>query len=139
MVLCWGWIDGIRKGFDDKSFLQRYTPRRAKSVWSQVNIENVARLVEDGRMTEHGLAQVAAAQADGRWARAYGRAADMPIPDDLQAAIDAVPEAKAALATLSAQNKFALAFRLHAIKTDAVRAKRVKAFAEMLARGETIH
>ena len=95
-VLCWGWIDAIRKGFDDKSFLQRYTPRGKKSTWSQINVGNVARLIEEGRMTEHGLKQVEAAKADGRWDRAYR--SGMKMPDDLQAAIDAEPKAKAMLA-----------------------------------------
>ena len=71
VVLCWGWIDGIRKSFDDLSFLQRYTPRRRKSVWSRINVDNVARLIEEGRMTEHGLKHVEAAKVDGRWDRAY--------------------------------------------------------------------
>jgi uncharacterized protein YdeI (YjbR/CyaY-like superfamily) len=70
-ALCWGWIDGIRKGFDGDSFLQRYTPRGKRSTWSQINVDNVARLIGEGRMTEHGLAQVEAAKADGRWSRAY--------------------------------------------------------------------
>src|SRR3954466_15509440 len=96
VALCWGWIDAVRKGFDDKSFLQRYTPRGKKSVWSQINVDNVARLVAEGRMTPHGLREVEAAKADGRWARAYGQ--DMKIPDDLQAAIDACPKAKAMVA-----------------------------------------
>ena len=139
VVLCWGWIDGIRKSLDDKSYLQRYTPRRARSMWSQVNVENVARLVAEGRMTEHGMAQVDAARADGRWGRAYGRAADMPLPDDLLAAVDAEPRAKAMLATLTAQNRFALAFHLHAMKTDPGRRKKIDSFVAMLKRGETIH
>jgi uncharacterized protein YdeI (YjbR/CyaY-like superfamily) len=84
VALCWGWIDGLRKGFDDKSFLQRYTPRTRKSVWSRINVDNVARLIKAGRMTEHGLKQVDTAKADGRWARAYN-SKDMKIPDDLQA------------------------------------------------------
>ena len=139
VALCWGWIDAIRKGLDATSYLQRYTPRGRKSIWSRINVENVARLIEAGRMTEHGLAQVEAARADGRWERAYGRARDMPIPDDLQAAIDAEPAARATLATLSAQNRFALAFRLHKLRTAAGRRKRIAAFVEMLKRGETIH
>ena len=110
VVLCFGWIDAVRKGLDDNSFLQRYTPRGRKSIWSLINIDNVARLVEEGRMTEHGLKQVEAAKADGRWDRAYASGKDMRIPDDLQAAIDAEPEAKAMLAKLSAQNRFALCF-----------------------------
>ena len=123
-MLCWGWIDAIRKGFDDKSFLQRYTPRGKKSIWSQINVDNVARLIEEGRMTEHGLKQVEAAKADGRWERAYGSGKDMKIPDDLQAAIDAEPKARAMLAKLSAQNRFALAFRIHNMKTEAGRRRR---------------
>jgi uncharacterized protein YdeI (YjbR/CyaY-like superfamily) len=139
VVLCWGWIDAIRKGLDDTSFLQRYTPRGRKSVWSQINVDNVARLVTEGRMTEHGLAHVAAAKADGRWDRAYGSGKDMKIPDDLQAAIDAEPEAKAMLAKLTAQNRFALAFRTHNMKTEAGRQKKIAAFVEMLKRGETVY
>lgn len=139
VVLCWGWIDGIRKGLDEQSFLQRYTPRRARSIWSKVNIANVERLTQAGRMTPHGLREVEAAKADGRWADAYGSGKDMPIPADLQAAIDAVPEARRMLAGLSAQNRFALAFRVHNLKTPAGRARRIAAFVDMLARGETLH
>jgi uncharacterized protein YdeI (YjbR/CyaY-like superfamily) len=139
VVLCWGWIDAIRKGFDDKSFLQRYTPRRRKSIWSRINIDNVARLIVEGRMTEHGRKQVEAAKADGRWDRAYGSGRKMEIPADLQAAIDAEPSAKAMLAKLSAQNRFALAFRTHNMKTAAGRSKKIATFVDMLKRGETIH
>ncbi len=138
-ALCWGWIDAVRKRFDEQSYLQRYTPRGRKSVWSKINVDNVARLVEEGRMTEHGLRHVEAARADGRWDRAYGGSKDMTIPDDLQAAIDAEPAAKATLATLSAQNRFAMAFRVHNMKTEAGRRKRIAAFVEMLKRGETIY
>ena len=138
-ALCWGWIDGVRKSFDGDSFLQRYTPRGKKSIWSKINVDNVARLIKEGRMTEHGLREVEAAKADGRWERAYASGKDMKIPDDLQAAIDAEPEAKAMLAKLSAQNRFALAFRLHNIKTDAGRKRNIEACVEMLKRGETIH
>ena len=139
VVLCWGWIDGLRKGFDDKSFLQRYSPRSKKGTWSQINVDNVARLIKDGRMTEHGLKHVDAAKADGRWDRAYKSGKDMKIPDDLQSAIDAEPKAKAMLATLSAQNRFALAFRTHNMKTEAGRKKKIEAFVAMLKRGETIY
>lgn len=139
VVLCWGWIDGVRKGFDERSFLQRYTPRGKKSIWSQINVDNVARLIADGRMTEHGLHEVEAAKADGRWARAYGSGQDMKIPDDLQVAIDASPQAKAMLAALSAQNRFALAFRVHNLKTEAGRKKKIADFVAMLERGETIY
>jgi uncharacterized protein YdeI (YjbR/CyaY-like superfamily) len=139
VVLCWGWIDAIRKGFDDKSFLQRYTPRSGKSIWSQINVDNVARLIKEGRMTAHGLRQVEQAKADGRWERAYKSSKDMQLPADLQAAIDAEPKARKMLATLSAQNRYALAFRLHNMKTDAGRKKRIETFVGMLKRGETIH
>jgi uncharacterized protein YdeI (YjbR/CyaY-like superfamily) len=138
VVLCWGWIDGLRKGFDGKSYLQRYTPRGRKSVWSQINVDNVARLIEEGRMTGHGLVQVDAAKADGRWGRAY-RSKDTKIPDDLQAAIDTEPKARAMLAKLSAQNRFALAFRTGNMKTEAGRTKKIATFVAMLKRGETIY
>lgn len=139
VVLCWGWIDAVRKGFDEKSFLQRYTPRGKKSIWSKINVDNVARLVKEGRMTEHGLRAVEAAKQDGRWDRAYGSGQEMRIPDDLQAAIDAEPAAKAMLPRLSEQNRFALAFRVHNMKTEAGRRKKIEAFVEMLKRGETIY
>jgi uncharacterized protein YdeI (YjbR/CyaY-like superfamily) len=138
-ALCWGWIDAIRKGFDDLSFLQRYTPRRRKSIWSQINVDNVARLSAEGRMTEHGLRQADAAKADGRWDRAYKGGKDLKIPDDLQAAIDAEPEAKEMLAKLTEQNRYALALRTHNVKTEAVRKKKIADFVDMLARGETIY
>ena len=139
IVLCWGWIDGIRKSFDETSYLQRYTRRTAKSIWSQINVDNVARLIGEGRMTRHGLAEVDKAKADGRWDRAYGSGKGMKIPDDLQAAIDAIPEAKAMLARLTEQNRFALAFRTHAMKTEAGRKRKIETFVEMLRRGETIY
>jgi uncharacterized protein YdeI (YjbR/CyaY-like superfamily) len=139
VVLCWGWIDGLRKGLDKTSYLQRYSLRRATSVWSQINVANVARLIQQGRMTPHGLAQVEAAKADGRWDRAYGSGKGMQIPDDLQAAIDAEPKARAMLARLNAQNRFALAFRVHNMKTPAGRKKKIETFVSMLKRGETIH
>jgi uncharacterized protein YdeI (YjbR/CyaY-like superfamily) len=139
VALCWGWIDAIRKSLDETSYLQRYTRRRRKSTWSKINVANVAGLIKDGRMTEHGLREVEAAKADGRWERAYASGKDMKIPDDLQAAIDAEPKAKEMLAKLSAQNRFALAFRLHNIKTDAGRKRNIEAFVEMLKRGETLY
>lgn len=138
-VLCWGWIDAVKKSLDEKSYLQRYTPRGTKSIWSQINVNNVARLVDEGRMTEHGLREVEAAKADGRWDRAYGSGKNMKIPDDLQAAIDADPKASEMLAVLSEQNRFALAFRIHNMKTPAGRERKIAAFVEMLAKGETIY
>lgn len=139
VVLCWGWIDAVRKGFDDKSFLQRYTPRGRKSIWSQINVDNVDRLIREKRMTQHGLKEVEAAKADGRWDRAYKSGRDMRIPDDLQAAIDAEPKAREMLVKLSAQNRYAIAFRVHNMKTEAGRKKKIETLVGMLKRGETIY
>lgn len=139
VCLCWGWIDAVRKSLDDKSYLQRYTPRGKRSIWSQINVDNVSRLIAEGRMTEQGLKEVEAAKADGRWARAYGGSKTMAIPDDLQAAIEAEPKAKKMLTTLSAQNRFALAFRVHHMKTVEGRKKKIADFVDMLKRGKTIH
>lgn len=136
--LCWGWIDAIKKSFDEHSFLQRYCPRGKKSVWSQINVANVARLTAAGLMTGHGLKHVEAARADGRWDAAY-RVSGAEMPADLQAAIDADPIAKAMFATLSAQNRFALIFRTSALKTEAGRKRAVERFVEMLRKGETIY
>lgn len=141
VALCWGWIDGIRKSFDDRSFLQRFTPRKAKSVWSQVNRDNVDRLTAAGRMTPEGQRQVDAAKADGRWAAAYApirSATEATVPDDLRFAIEANPRARRTFRTLRRQNLFALAFRTNHMKTPAGRAKKIDALVAMLARGETI-
>jgi len=138
-VLCWGWIDGIRKGLDEKSFLQRYTPRGPRSIWSKVNVDNVARLEAAGLMTDHGRRHVEAAKADGRWDKAYEAGRKLEIPPDLQAAIDAVPEARDMLGKLTEQNRFALAFRVHNLKTEAARKRKIEAFVEMLRKGETIY
>lgn len=138
VVLCWGWIDGIRKAFDDKSFLQRYSPRGKKSVWSQINVANVERLSKAGRMQPPGLAQVAAAKADGRWEKAYS-VSKTKAPDDLLAAIRAEPKALAMYETLSSQNRFALTFRTLSMKTAAGRKKKIEGFVEMLKNGKTIH
>ena len=138
VVLCWGWIDGIRKGFDEHSFLQRYTPRGKKSVWSEINVANVERLTKAGKMQPAGLAQVEAAKADGRWAKAY-RMTKTEAPKDLLAAIEASPKARAMYATLSAQNRFSLTFRTMSLKTEEARKKKIREFVKMLERGETIH
>jgi uncharacterized protein YdeI (YjbR/CyaY-like superfamily) len=139
VALCWGWIDAVRKARDDKSYLQRYTPRGPKSIWSQINVANVARLIEEGRMTEHGLKQVELAKAGGRWHRAYASGRDMALPEDLLAALEAEPKARKTLAKLNAQNRYALAFRLHHMKTEAGRKKKIAAFVQMLKSGETIY
>lgn len=141
IVLCWGWIDGIRKSYDETSFLQRYTPRRPKSLWSQINRDHVARLIAEGRMTPHGLRQVELAKADGRWDAAYApirSASKESIPDDLREAIEASPRARKTFATLGRMNLFALAFRVNHMKTAAGRARKIAALVEMLERGETI-
>ena len=141
VALCWGWIDGIRKSFDDASFLQRYTPRRPRSIWSQINREHVARLTAAGRMQPSGQQQVDAAKADGRWAAAYApirKASEASIPDDLRAAIEANPRARKTFQTLGRMNLFALAFRTNNMKTAAGRARKITALVEMLARGETV-
>ena len=138
VILCWGWIDGVRKSLDEVSFLQRFTPRGKKSVWSQINIANVARLIDEGAMTEHGLKQVEAAKADGRWDAAY-RVKGAAVPDDLMTAIEVDPAAKATFDILTAQNRFALIYRLQALKTEEGRRKAIDRFVDMLRRGETIH
>jgi len=140
-ALCWGWIDGLRKPYDDRSFLQRFTPRRPKSLWSQVNQAHVARLTKAGRMTPHGRKHIDAAKKDGRWAAAYApiRATTAAaIPADLRAAIDANPRARKAYATLRRIDLFALVFRTNNMKTPAGRAKKIKELVAMLARHKRI-
>ena len=141
VALCWGWIDGIRKGLDDECFLQRYTPRRAKSQWSQVNRAHVARLTAAGRMQPPGQQQVDLARADGRWDAAYApmrAATTATVPEDLRAAIDADPRARQTFRTLGRGNLFALTFRVNNMKTPAGRARAIARLVDMLARGETI-
>jgi uncharacterized protein YdeI (YjbR/CyaY-like superfamily) len=141
VALCWGWIDGIRKGWDDESFLQRYTPRRPRSIWSQINREHVGRLTAAGRMKPPGQRQVDAAKADGRWDAAYApirATTEASIPDDLRAAIDADPQARKTFQTLGRLNLFALAFRTNNMKTPGGRARKIASLVAMLARGDTI-
>lgn len=141
VALCYGWIDAIRKSLDADSFLQRYTPRRPRSLWSQINREHVARLTAAGRMTPQGQRQVDAAKADGRWDAAYApirSASRATIPDDLRAAIDASPRAKRTFLTLGRMNLFALAFRTNNMRTAAGRAGKIAALVAMLERGDTI-
>jgi uncharacterized protein YdeI (YjbR/CyaY-like superfamily) len=140
-ALCWGWIDGLRKGFDELSFLQRFSPRKPKSLWSQINRERVARLIAAGRMTPHGQRHIDAAKADGRWDAAYApirSATQAGLPDDLRAAIDANPRARKTFQSLNRQNLFALGFRTNNMKTAGGRARKIAALVAMLARGETI-
>ena len=141
VALCWGWIDGLRKAFDERSFLQRYSPRRPRSLWSQINRGHVARLIAAGRMTPHGQRQVDAAKADGRWDAAYAplrSATADTIPADLRAAIEASPRARRMFRTLGRRNLFILAFRTTHMKTAAGRARKIAELVAMLERGETI-
>jgi uncharacterized protein YdeI (YjbR/CyaY-like superfamily) len=141
VALCYGWIDGIRKSFDEESFLQRFTPRTARSMWSQVNRDHVARLTSSGRMTPAGQRQVDVAMADGRWDAAYApisRASEATVPADLRAAIEANPRALATYKTLGKFNLFRLAFRTNNMKTAAGRAKKIATLVAMLEKGEDI-
>jgi uncharacterized protein YdeI (YjbR/CyaY-like superfamily) len=138
-VLCFGWIDGQRRSRDAESFLQRFTPRRPRSTWSLRNCASVERLSAAGRMRPAGLAAVQAAQADGRWDRAYAGPATAVVPGDLAAAVAASPAAQAAFDGLSSQNRYALIFRLGQVRTPAGRQRAVERFVGMLERGETPH
>jgi uncharacterized protein YdeI (YjbR/CyaY-like superfamily) len=141
VALCWGWIDGLRKAFDRRAFLQRYSPRRPKSVWSQINREHVARLTAAGRMTPHGQRDVDAAKGDGRWDAAYApirKTTAATVPADLRAAIKRNPRALETFKTLGRLNLFALAFRTNNMKTPTGRARKIAQLVAMLARGKTI-
>lgn len=139
VALCHGWIDGRGNRVDDDWFTVRYTPRRARSVWSQKNVETVGRLIADGRMRPAGLAAVEAAQADGRWDRAYAGQATITVPDDLAAALAAEPAADAFFAGLDRTNRYAVLWRVHTAGTPQTRAKRIAACVQMLAEGRTWH
>ncbi|MHC5795716.1 YdeI/OmpD-associated family protein [Lacisediminihabitans sp. FW035] len=138
VALCHGWIDGQTNAFDADFYLVSFTHRRAKSMWSQINRDHVARLVEEGRMRPAGLAEVERARADGRWDAAY-RQKDAEVPEDLRLALAANPAAAATFAALSAQNRFAILFRIAAVTRPATRAAKVEKFVAMLGRGETIY
>ena len=139
IALCWGWIDGQKKGLDDQYFLQRFTPRRPRSIWSKINVDKVAALIEAGRMQPAGQAQVDAARADGRWAQAYDGARTASVPQDLQAALDANPKARQYFATINASNRYAVTWRVQTAVKPETRAKRIAQLVEMLARGEVVH
>lgn len=139
IALCWGWIDGQRKALDEQHFLQRFTPRRARSIWSKVNVDKVEALIAAGRMQAPGHAQIQAAKADGRWSRAYDGARTSTLPDDLLAALQAEPGAKAFFATLNAANRYALLWRIQTAVKAETRARRIAQLVAMLARGETLH
>lgn len=137
-ALSWGWIDSTRKSFDAQSYLQKYAPRTKTSTWSKINIGHIDRLRKEGRLQPSGEAEVTRAQQDGRWDKAYGDFKGDDFPADLLAAIEAEPRAKALFARLTSQNRFALAFRTHKMKTEAGRKKKIAEFVDMLKRGETI-
>jgi uncharacterized protein YdeI (YjbR/CyaY-like superfamily) len=138
VALCFGWIDGQAGRFDDDYTLQAFTPRRKNSPWSQINQGHVARLIDEGRMTPAGQAEIDRAKADGRWDAAY-RQKDHTAPADLQAALDASPAAAAKWATLTKQNTFAIIFRITTVKRPETRARKIAEYVAMLERGETIY
>ncbi|MGA9657623.1 MAG: YdeI/OmpD-associated family protein [Asticcacaulis sp.] len=137
--LAWGWIDGHKRSLDEVSFLQRLTPRRAKSNWSKKNCEHVERLIAEGQMQPAGLVHIEAAKQDGRWESAYAGSADMVIPDDFLAALAKDPEAKAFFDTLNRTNLFAIYHRLHTAKKPETRAKRIIDIVQKLRRNERFH
>ena len=136
-ALCYGWIDGQANKRDEESYFQRFTPRGRRSIWSQRNVGFVEQLEADGRMQPAGRAAVDSAKADGRWEAAYAGPATAKAPEDLLAAIAAVPKAQAMYEVLNSQNRYALFFRLSTLKTPAARERRIQAFVQMLAAGET--
>jgi len=136
-ALCFGWIDGQTRRRDEATFAQRLTPRRPRSPWSASNVRRVAQLEAEGRMTEAGRAAVRAAQADGRWERAYVGQADAEPPPDLLAALDAEPRARAMFDLLTRSNRFAVIYRVAEAKRPETRARRIAGFVETLARGES--
>jgi len=138
VALCWGWIDGQKGSLDEDYFFNGFSPRRARSPWSQINREHVERLVAEGRMQPSGQAEVDRAKADGRWDAAY-RQKDATVPADLQLALDASPAALALFQQLSSQNRFAILFRIGNVKRAETRARKIEQFVEMLAAGETIY
>ena len=138
-ALCHGWIDGQRKSRDEQTFIQRYTPRRAQSMWSKRNVDLVARMEEEGRMRPAGRAEIERAKADGRWDKAYGGSSAKEIPDDLAAALAAEPRAQAMFEILTSANRFAVVFRVNSAKKPETRARRITQYVEQLARGETIY
>jgi len=138
-ALCYGWIDGQALKYDDVSYLQRFTPRRAKSIWSKINIEHISRLEREGKMTPRGWKEVEAAKADGRWAQAYDSPANATIPDDFLQELSNNKQALAFFESLNKTNKFAIIWRLQTAKKPETREKRKKTIIEMLIRGEKFY
>ena len=138
-ALCFGWIDGRREALDDTWFLQRFTPRRARSKWSRINREKTERLMAEGRMRPAGLAEVERAKADGRWEAAYAGQRTITVPDDLRRELEARPAASEFFDKLTSQNRYAILYRLQDAKRPETRARRLAKFVAMLEAGETIH
>jgi uncharacterized protein YdeI (YjbR/CyaY-like superfamily) len=138
-ALCHGWIDGQKQSFDDTFFLQKFTARRARSVWSKRNREKATKLIEAGRMRPAGLEQVELAKADGRWEAAYEGSGSATVPEDLQRELDRNPAAAAFFATLDRANRYAILWRIQTAKKPETRARRVETFVQMLAERKRIH
>lgn len=139
LALCFGWIDSQKRGFDEKHFLQRFTPRRPRGRWSRINREKAEALIEAGRMRPTGMAEVEAAKADGRWEAAYEGQRTAEVPADLQRELDAKPAAREFFANLDSANRYAIVYRLGEAKRQETRERRLRKFVEMLERGEKIH
>lgn len=137
--LCFGWIDGRSNRLDERFYLQRITPRRARSIWSQKNVEAVEALTLAGRMRPSGQAAVDAARADGRWERAYAGSVTITVPDDLAAALAAEPAAQREFEALDGANRYAVLWRVHTAASDSSRANRISSLVQMLAAGRRIH
>lgn len=138
-ALIYGWIDGQKQSFDEESWLQRFTPRGERSIWSKINREKAEALIASGRMKPAGLAAVEQARKNGRWDAAYDRQGAATVPDDLQAALDENPKAKAFFATLNSVNRYAILFRIQTVKKAETRAKKIQQFVKMLEDGKKIH
>ncbi|MBI5044809.1 MAG: YdeI/OmpD-associated family protein [Candidatus Levybacteria bacterium] len=138
-ALCYGWIDGQTKSYDSESYLQRFTPRRKRSIWSKINIGNVERLIKEGRMRQGGLMQIDAAKKDGRWERAYDSSTTMSIPDDFLKLLSKHNKAEKFFKTLSRGNIYAIAWRLQTAKKVETRERRIQQILGMLERGEKFH
>lgn len=139
VALCYGWIDSQKKGFDDQYFLQKFSPRGPKSIWSKINVEKAEGLIASGEMKPAGLKTIESAKEDGRWDNAYASQSTMAVPADFQAELDKSPKAKAFFATLNSANRYAILFRIHHAQKVETRVKRIKQFIEMLERGEKVH
>ncbi|MDQ6810822.1 MAG: YdeI/OmpD-associated family protein [Actinomycetota bacterium] len=139
IAISYGWIDGVRNAFDENHFLQRFTPRRARSRWSKINRETATRLIESKRMKPAGLREVEKAKADGRWEAAYDSHRTASVPDDLRRALCKNRGAGEFFATLDSQNRYAVLYRIADAKRPETRARRISQFVEMLSRGEKLH